>query len=202
VADDRVLVQMTTRAPLILASASPRRLELLRQIGVAPDGVRPADIDETPLDKETPRRLALRLAREKAAAGANASPDSYVLAADTVVAVGRRLMAKAETPAEARAWLELMSGRNHKVLTGVALVAPDGRIAARLAEARVAFKRLSKPEIDAYLASDEWHGKAGAYGIQGLAGGFVTGIVGSYTAIVGLPLHETRCLLEGLGWRP
>ena len=190
------------RAPLILASASPRRLELLRQIGVTPDGVQPADIDETPLKKETPRRLALRLASEKARAGAAASPGAFVLGSDTVVAVGLRLLGKAETPDEARKWLELMSGRNHKVLTGVALVAPDGRIASKLAEARVAFKRLTKAEIDAYLASDEWRGKAGAYGIQGIAGGFVTSIVGSYTAIVGLPLFETRCLLDGLGYRP
>lgn len=190
------------RAPLILASASPRRLELLRQIGVVPDRVQPADIDETPLKKETPRRLALRLAVEKARAGAAASPGAYVLAADTVVAVGLRLLAKAETEAEARAWLELMSGRNHKVLTGVALAAPDGRVASRLAEARVAFRRLGKADIDAYIASGEWEGKAGAYAIQGVAGGFVTSIVGSYTAIVGLPLHETRCLLDGLGWKP
>jgi septum formation protein len=189
------------RAPLILASASPRRLELLAQIGIVPDAVKPADIDETPRAKEPPRRLAMRLAREKAQAGAAASPDAFVLAADTVVAVGRRLMAKAETAEEARAWLQLMSGRNHKVLTGVAVAAPDGRIAARVAEARVSFKRLSPAEIEAYLAGDEWRGKAGGYGIQGAAGGFVTGIVGSYTAIVGLPLYETRCLLDGLGWR-
>jgi septum formation protein len=190
------------RAPLILASASPRRLELLRQIGVIPEGVLQADIDEAPLKKETPRRLALRLACEKATAGAAASPGAYVLGSDTVVAVGLRLLGKAETPDEARKWLELMSGRNHKVLTGVALVAPDGRIASKLAEARVAFKRLSKPEVEAYLATDDWRGKAGAYGIQGMAGGFVTRVVGSYTAIVGLPLYETRCLLDGLGWTP
>lgn len=189
-------------APLILASASPRRLELLAQIGVVPNEVRPADIDETPLKKETPRRLALRLACEKARAAAASAPGAYVLAADTVVAVGLRLLEKAADESEARRWLELMSGRNHKVMTGVAVVAPDGRIASKLAEARVAFKRLGKAEIDAYLATDEWKGKAGAYAIQGVAGGFVTSIVGSYTAIVGLPLHETRCLLEGLGWRP
>lgn len=188
------------RAPLILASASPRRLELLAQIGVIPDGVKPADIDESPLKKETPRRLALRLACEKARAAA--TEGAYVLAADTVVAVGLRLLEKAADEAEARRWLELMSGRNHKVMTGVAVLAPDGRLSSKLAEARVAFKRLSKAEIDAYLATGEWKGKAGAYAIQGMAGGFVTGIVGSYTAIVGLPLHETRCLLEGLGWRP
>lgn len=190
------------RPSLILASASPRRLELLAQIGIVPDGVLATDVDETPLKKETPRRLAIRLARDKARAGQAASPGAYVLAADTVVAVGRRLLEKAADEAQARAWLELMSGRNHKVLTGVAVAAPDGRVASRLGEARVAFKRLSKAEIDAYLATGEWRGKAGAYGIQGMAGGFVTAIVGSYSAIVGLPLYETRGLLEGLGWRP
>ena len=189
------------RTRLILASASPRRLELLRQIGVEPDAVDPAHIDETPLKKETPRRLADRLAREKARAGAAAHPDAFVLGSDTVVAVGRRLIEKAADEAEARAFLELLSGRNHKVLTGVAVAAPGGRIAARVAEARVAFKRLSAAEIDAYVAGGEWRGKAGGYGIQGVAGGWVTGIVGSYTAIVGLPLYETRCLLEGLGWK-
>jgi len=190
------------RAPLVLASASPRRLELLRQIGVVPDRVEPADVDETPLKKETPRLLALRLARSKARAGAAAAPGCWVLGSDTVVAVGLRLREKAADEAEARRFLELLSGRNHKVLTAVALVAPDGREAAKLAEARVAFKRLSSAEIDAYVESGEWKGKAGGYGIQGVAGGFVTGIVGSYTAIVGLPLYETRCLLDGLGWRP
>lgn len=189
-------------APLILASASPRRLELLAQIGVVPDSVAPADIDERPLKKETPRRLAIRLACEKARAVAAARPDAYVLAADTVVAVGRRLLEKAANEGEAKAWLELMSGRNHRVLTGVAVVAPGGRLVSRVGEARVGFKRLSKAEVDDYLATGEWRGKAGAYGIQGAAGGFVTGIVGSYSAIVGLPLYETRCLLDGLGWRP
>lgn len=193
---------MTVGSPLVLASASPRRLELLKQIGLVPDAIRPANIDESPLTNETPRRLALRLAREKASTGAAASPGAYVLAADTVVAVGRRLMGKAETAEEARQWLNLMSGRNHRVLTGVAVVAPDGRAASRVAEARVAFKRLSASDLDAYLATDEWRGKAGAYGVQGAAGSFVTGIVGSYTAIVGLPLYETRCLLDGLGYRP
>ncbi|MBX7250284.1 MAG: Maf family nucleotide pyrophosphatase [Caulobacteraceae bacterium] len=193
---------MTVGSPLVLASASPRRLELLKQIGLVPDAIRPANIDESPLTNETPRRLALRLAREKASTAAAASPGAYVLAADTVVAVGRRLMGKAETAEEARQWLNLMSGRNHRVLTGVAVVAPDGRAASRVAEARVAFKRLSASDLDAYLATDEWRGKAGAYGVQGAAGSFVTGIVGSYTAIVGLPLYETRCLLDGLGYRP
>ena len=190
------------RPPLILASASPRRLELLRQIGVEPDRIEPSDIDETALKGETPRRLAERLARDKGAAVARANPDAFVLSADTVVAVGRRLLEKAADEAEARRFLELLSGRNHKVLTGLAVTAPGAQTRVRVSEARVAFKRLSRDEIDAYVASGEWKGKAGGYGIQGMAGGFVTQIVGSYTAIVGLPLYETRCLLEGLGWRP
>lgn len=190
-----------TRPPLVLASASPRRLELLAQVGIVPDRVAPADVDETPGKSETPRRLAERLARAKAAAGAAASPGAYVLGSDTVVALGRRLLAKAEDEAEARAWLRLLSGRNHKVLTGVAVAAPDGRVSARVAEARVAFKPLCDDEIEAYLASGEWRGKAGAYGVQGRAGAFVRAITGSYTAIVGLPLYETVGLLEGLGWR-
>ncbi len=189
------------RTPLVLASASPRRLELLSRIGVVPDHVAPTDIDETPLKKETPRRLATRLAREKARAGAVNAPGSYVLAADTVVAVGRRLLEKAADEAEARRFLELLSGRNHRVLTGVAVAAPDGREASRLSETTVAFKRLSAQEIDAYLASGEWEGKAGGYAIQGLAGAFVRHLNGSYTGVVGLPLYETRSLLEGLGWR-
>ena len=193
----------TTASPLILASASPRRLELLRQIGLAPDRVDPADIDENPLRDETPRRLALRLARLKAEAAAARAGNqgAYVLAADTVVAVGRRVLGKASDETEARAWLSLMSGRAHRVLTGVAVAAPDGRRVSRLAEARVHFKRLTAQEIDAYLASGEWRGKAGGYAVQGRAGAFVIAMQGSYSAIVGLPLYETRVLLEGLGWR-
>jgi septum formation protein len=184
---------------LVLASASPRRLELLAQIGLTPDRIDPADIDETPLADETPRRLALRLARGKAAAVAAREPGAFVLAADTVVAVGRRVLGKPEHVDEARAWLVLMSGRAHRVLTAAAVVAPDGRVAARLAEARVHFKRLTPQELERYLGSGEWRGKAGGYAIQGLAGGFVTAVQGSYTAIVGLPLYETRMLLQGLG---
>jgi septum formation protein len=182
---------MTAR--LVLASASPRRLALLAQIGVTPDEVLAADIDETPLKKEAPRALALRLAQAKAQA-VNA-PDARVLAADTVVAVGRRVLPKAETEAEARACLALLSGRTHRVYTAVALRAKQAT-RARLAEARVAFKRLSAGEIDAYIASGEWRGKAGGYAIQGIAGKFVISIVGSYSAIVGLPLYETAHLLE------
>lgn len=179
---------------LVLASASPRRLALLAQIGVTPDAVIAADIDETPRAKETPRLLALRLAREKALAVD--AGDALVLGADTVVAVGRRLLPKTETEAEARACLELLSGRGHRVLTGVALKTPAG-VRTRLGEARVSFKVLSAAEIDAYIASDEWRGKAGGYAIQGRAARFIANIVGSYSAIVGLPLFETANLLEG-----
>jgi septum formation protein len=185
---------------LTLASASPRRLELLAQVGLTPNRVAPAEIDESPLKDETPRRLALRLACEKAAA-AKAGPDGFVLAADTVVALGRRVLAKAETPEEARRFLELLSGRAHRVLTGVCVIAPDGRSASRIAEARVRFKRLTGREVDGYLDSGEWRDKAGAYAIQGRAGGFVIDMSGSYSAVVGLPLYETLALLEGLGFQ-
>jgi septum formation protein len=189
------------RPELVLASASPRRLDLLAQIGLKPDRIDPSDIDERPLGSEPPRRLALRLAREKAAAAAARSPGAFILAADTVVALGRRLLGKAEDEAEARAWLDLLSGRAHRVFTGVAVIAPGGRSGARVGEARVHFKRLTTAEVDAYIAAEEWRGKAGAYAIQGRAGGFVTAIQGSYSAIVGLPLYETRVLLEGVGLR-
>jgi septum formation protein len=188
-------------APLILASASPRRLELLRQIGVLPDRVTPADIDEAPLRDETPRLTAARLARAKAQAVRALAPDAFVLAADTIVAVGRRILPKAETEDQARACLALLSGRAHRVLTAVAALAPDGRLAARLSETRLHFKRLTPTETNAYLAGGEWRGKAGGYAIQGAAGGFVTALSGSYTGVVGLPLYETRCVLEGLGFR-
>jgi septum formation protein len=191
----------SSHVPLVLASASPRRLDLLRQIGLVPDQVAPADIDETPLAKETPRLTALRLARAKAQAARIDAPDAFVLAADTVVVVGRRILPKVETPEEAQACLALLSGRAHRVLTAVAVVAPDGRSAARLSETRVHFKRLTRAESDAYLAGGEWRGKAGGYAIQGAAGSFVMALQGSYTGVVGLPLYETRCLLEGLGFR-
>jgi septum formation protein len=189
------------RTPLVLASASPRRLDLLAQVGVAPDRVDPADIDETPLRDETPRRHALRLAVEKARAVAPRSPGAIVLAADTVVAVGRRILPKAETPEQAAYCLKLLSGRNHKVLTGVAAIAPDGREASRLVETRVQFKHLSDQEVADYLAGGEWNGKAGGYGVQGVAGGFIIDLHGSYTSVVGLPLYETLNLLAGLGYR-
>ncbi len=185
----------------MLASASPRRLDLLRQAGIEPDQVDPAEIDESPLKKETPRRQALRLARAKAGMVAARRPGAFVIGSDTVVAVGRRVLGKASDEAEARAYLGLLSGRAHRVLSGVAVIAPDGRSAVRLGEARLQFKRLTQDEIDVYIGSGEWRGTAGAYAIQGRAGTFVTALQGSYTAVVGLPLYETLCLLEGLGFR-
>jgi septum formation protein len=188
-------------ASLILASGSPRRLQLLAQIGVVPDEVRPADVDETPRPNELPRDLARRLAREKAeAAYAGASPGSFLLAADTVVAVGRRILPKAEARDQAETCLALLSGRAHRVYTGVCLMTPGGKARERLVETRVRFKRLSDAERAAYIEAGEWHGKAGAYAIQGLAASFVLDIVGSYPNVVGLPLYETMCLLQGEGY--
>lgn len=185
-------------APLILASASPRRRDLLAQIGIVPDAIHPAEIDETPKPGELPRVLARRLAWEKAEA---VSADGFVLAADTVVAVGRRILPKAETETEARDCLALLSGRTHRVFTGISVRGPDGRSAERTVVSRVEFKRLSEAEIEAYIATGDWQGKAGGYAIQGPAGAFIPSIQGSYSAIVGLPLYETRALLTGLGWR-
>jgi septum formation protein len=189
-----------SRPELVLASASPRRIELLALVGITPDRVDPTDIDETPLKDETPSRLAARLAAAKAEAVAARSPDAVVLAADTVVAVGRRLLEKAGDEAEAVRFLKLLSGRNHRVFTGVA-VAAGGTVRRRVVDTRVSFKVLSDAEIAAYVASGEWRGKAGAYGIQGRAGAFVTRLVGSYPAVMGLPLFETVNLLNGAGWR-
>jgi septum formation protein len=185
---------------LALASASPRRLDLLRQIGLVPGRVAPAYIDETPLRDERPRQLALRLAVQKGEAAREQLAGMFVISADTVVAVGRRILPKAETEEEARACLRLLSGRKHDVLTGVAVLAPDGRQVSRLVEARVELKRLSHLDVEGYVGCGEWRGKAGGYAIQGQAGGFVTGIAGSYSAIVGLPLYETAALLEGVGY--
>jgi len=185
---------------LVLASASPRRLDLLRQIGLTPDAVDAAEIDETPLKNETPRQTALRLACAKAAAVAAKQPDAFVLAADTVVAVGSRILPKVETEAQGRKCLELLSGRAHRVLTGVTVQAPGGRMASRLVESRLHFKRLLPAEIEAYLQGGEGVGKAGGYAIQGRAGAFVMAIQGSYPAVVGLPLYETLNLLTGLGF--
>ena len=192
-----------TRIPhrLVLGSASPRRLDLLRQIGLAPDAVVGAELDESPQAKETPRRLAVRLAQAKAACVAAGEPDAFVLAADTVVAVGRRILPKAQTEAEVARCLSLLSGRAHRVMTAVAVVAPGGRSVERLVETRVWFKRLSAEETRRYLASGEGLGKAGGYAVQGLAGAFVANLQGSYSAVVGLPLHETANLLAGVGYR-
>jgi septum formation protein len=186
---------------LVLASASPRRLELLRQVGVEPDLVDPADIDETPLKDETPRRLVSRLAEGKARAVAERRPGAYVLAADTIVAVGRRILNKPVDEADARRMLGLVSGRAHRVLTGVAVIAPDGHVAQRLSETRLQFKRLTKGEIDAFIASGEWRDAAGGYKIHQRAGAFCLSLSGSFTGVVGLPLYETLALLEGLGFR-
>jgi septum formation protein len=197
---------MIGRPKLVLASGSPRRLSLLNQAGIEPDSLQPAEIDEIPAKGELPRALANRLAREKAqAALASVKIDeelrgSYVLAADTVVAVGRRILPKTGMLDEAAACLRLLSGRNHRVYTGICLVTPREAFRQRLVETRVRFKRLSNDDLEAYLASGEWRGKAGGYAIQGLAGTFVVKMVGSYTNVVGLPLYETMSLLGGEGF--
>ncbi|MFA4949547.1 nucleoside triphosphate pyrophosphatase [Brevundimonas sp.] len=189
-----------SRPELVLASSSPRRVELLALIGFTPDMIDPADIDEMPLKDETPPRLALRLATTKAQVVAQRHPDAVVLAADTVVAVGRRFLEKAADEAEATRFLKLLSGRNHRVFTGVA-VARNGKLTHRVNETRVTFKILSDAEIAAYVASGDWRGKAGAYGIQGAASAFVRKIVGSHHGVMGLPLYETVNLLAGVGLR-
>jgi septum formation protein len=186
---------------LVLASASPRRLELLRQIGIVPDRVDPAEIDETPYRDEEPGPLALRLAEEKLRAVMPRHPGAYVLAADTVVACGRRILPKPADEASARRCLELLSGRRHRVHSGIALASPDGRLALRRVESRIAFKRLSEAEIAAYLATGEWRGRAGGYAIQGRAAALASFIAGSYSNVVGLPLFETAQLLAGRGYR-
>ncbi len=197
---------MATSQKLVLASASPRRIELLQQAGIEPDRVLPTDIDETPQRAEHPRSLAKRLAKEKAERallslmGEPGYQPGFVLAADTVVAVGRRILPKAETIDDAAYCLQLLSGRTHRVYTGVCLAAPGGKLRQRLVETRVRFKRLPRAEIDMYIASGEWRGKAGGYAAQGLAGSFVVKMVGSFTNVVGLPLYETVALLAGEGF--
>ena len=192
--------------PLILASGSARRLSLLDQIGIQPDRLLPANVDEVPLAKETPRALAKRLARTKAEVSrrtADREPetrDAYVLAADTVVAVGRRVLPKPELTDEAANCLRLLSGRAHRVYTSICLITPKGRVRQKLVETRVRFKRLSREEIETYIASGEWQGKAGGYAVQGRAGAFVTKLIGSYSNVVGLPLYETMTLLMGEGY--
>lgn len=185
---------------LVLASASPRRLELLARIGVVPDKVDPADIDESIPPWELPRVHALRLAREKAEAVAARHPEALVLAADTVVAVGRRILPKVEDEATLRACMRLLSGRRHRVLTGIALAAPRQPLRTRLGETMIAMKRLSEEEIDYYASHGEWRGKAGGYALQGYGEVYVRHIAGSYSNVVGLPLAETRLLLKAAGY--
>ncbi|MEQ8395096.1 Maf family nucleotide pyrophosphatase [Thalassobaculum sp.] len=193
------------RAPdgcaLVLASASPRRADLVRQIGLTPARTDPAEIDESPRRSERPRVYAERMAGQKAQAVAVRHTGCWVLAADTVVACGLRILPKAEAEREARQCLELLSGRRHRVIGGIALVAPDGSIRTRVVETRVEMKRLEQREIAAYLASGQWHGKAGGYAIQGLAAAYITLVNGSYSNVVGLPLAETYGLLTGVGFR-
>ena len=189
-------------ARLVLASASPRRLALLRQVGIVPDSVAPADLDEAPRPRELPADYVRRVARDKAAAVVPQHGDAFVLAADTVVALGRRILPKAEDEATARDCLRRLSGRRHRVLGAVVVVAPNGRRAERLVATAVTFKRLTAAEIAAYLASGEWRGKAGGYAIQGRAAAFVPRLNGSYPNVVGLPLTETLALLTGLGYLP
>lgn len=187
---------------LVLASASPRRAALLAQIGLAPDAVVPAAVDETPRQDETPAAHALRLAEEKARAIAAREAGAFVLGADTVVACGRRILGKPTTEDEARRCLALLSGRRHRVHGGIAVVTPAGKIASRRVETAVLFKRLTDDEIADYLATGEWRDKAGGYAIQERAARFVRGIVGSYSNVVGLPLYETVALLAGQGYAP
>jgi septum formation protein len=194
------------RPKLILASASPRRLALLEQAGIEPDALLPADVDETPLRSESPRELAKRLARAKAEVARKTARaredmrDAYIVAADTIVVVNRRVLPKAEVVDEAAACLRLLSGRTHRVYTSVCLITPKDAARERLVETRLRFKRLSREEMERYLASGEWRGKAGGYAIQGLAGTFVVKLTGSFTNVVGLPLYETISLLDGEGF--
>ncbi|WP_279479091.1 Maf-like protein [Aureimonas sp. SK2] len=191
---------------LVLASGSPRRLELLQQVGIEPARLLATDIDETPERSEHPRSLAKRLSRAKALkahealAARGETRDTYVLGADTVVSLGRQVVPKAEIAEDAVTNLRLLSGRAHRVFTGVCVVTPGGKARQRLVETRIRFKRLSRDDIDRYIESGEWQGKAGGYAIQGLAGGFVVRLVGSYSNVVGLPLYETLSLLTGEGF--
>jgi septum formation protein len=197
---------MTGTPKLLLASGSPRRLQLLAQAGLEPDSLLPTSVDETPLKNELPRSLAKRLARSKAdAARAMAArtpdfADAFILAADTVVAVGRRILPKAEFHDQAADCIRLLSGRSHRVYTAVCLLTPKGAVRQSLVETKVRFKRLGRPEIETYLGSGEWRDKAGGYAIQGIAGTFVVKLVGSYTSVVGLPLFETIAMLDGEGY--
>jgi septum formation protein len=191
---------------LVLASASPRRLQLLERVGLVPDLLNPADVDETPLKRETPRKLSVRLARAKAERALEMplvrgqGPNAFIIAADTVVGLGRRILPKAETIDEAKDCLSLLSGRSHWVYSTVCVVAPGNKFSTRCVETKVRFKRLSREDLDSYIASEEWRGKAGGYAIQGRAEAFVRMLTGSYSAVVGLPLYETVHLLEGAGY--
>ena len=191
---------------LVLASASPRRLGLLDQAGLVPDLLNPVDIDETQRRRETPRALSLRLAIEKAKAALEApmvkalKEPAFILAADTVVAVGRRVIGKPKSIEEASDSLWLLSGRSHKVFTSVCLITPDGSVKSRVSTTKVRFKRLSRENVESYLVSEEWRGKAGAYAIQGRAASFVRMLSGSHSAVIGLPLYETVSLLQGAGY--
>ena len=193
---------MSTAPLLVLASASPRRLDLLRQIGIEPDRIDPADIDEIVQHGELPPSHAMRLAEEKARAVMPRHPGAFILAADTVVVCGRRILPKPADPATARSCLELLSGRRHRVHSGIAVVDPNERLTLRRVDSHVAFKRLSEAEIAAYLRSGEWQGKAGGYAIQGRAAALIRWVSGSYSNVVGLPLFETAQLLTGRGYRP
>jgi len=202
----RDISRMLGRPKIVLASGSPRRLSLLNQAGIEPDALRPADVDETPKRGELPRACANRLARAKADAALKSVQlddelrGAFILAADTVVAVGRRILPKANLVDEAAQCLRLLSGRNHRVYTAICLVTPKEAFRQRLIETRVRFKRLSEDDIQAYIGSGEWRGKAGGYAVQGIAGSFVVKMVGSYTNVVGLPLYETVTLMGGEGF--
>lgn len=191
---------MKSRPALILASASPRRVALLQQVGIVPDHILPADIDETPLRGELPRDYALRVACAKAETIAATHPNSFILSADTVVAVGRRILPKTEEEEQARTCLNLLSGRRHVVWTGLCLIDPTGRAHMRVITTAVKFSRLHPDQIESYIRGGEWRGKAGGYGIQGAAASFIPFIGGSYSAVVGLPLYDTMQLLKGAGY--
>jgi septum formation protein len=195
------MVRSVKRLPLVLASASPRRLQLLKQLGIEPDHVDAAGVDESSLPQELPAAYALRMAHAKAEAVAGRHPSTLVLAADTVVAIGRRILPKALEPSMARDCLRQLSGRRHRVIGGVVLVCPTRRTVERAVQTSVRFKRLTDGEIEAYVASREWEEKAGGYAIQGKAAAFVSWIAGSYSNIVGLPLFEVSALLVGAGYR-
>jgi len=190
----------------VLASASPRRLQLLERVGLTPDLLNPSDVDELPHKRETPRALSIRLAKEKALRAIEMplvkelGPNAFVLAADTVVGLGRRILPKAETLEQARDCLSLLSGRSHWVYSTVCLIAPGKKLSTRCVETKLRFKRLSREDIDSYIASNEWRGKAGGYAIQGRAEAFVRLLTGSHSAVIGLPLYETVHLLEGAGY--